>query len=238
MNKLNVIKKIVFLSLVVTVLTSFSLYKINTDKSFLIGKSKSTNSKLKGYKYKLQPIVFDALEKMKTAALKKGVRIDVVSAYRGFEHQNRLWERKFRKYKNQGLSTKQAVLKVTEYTAIPGTSRHHWGTEVDLRDYSKHNSPNLRSQKDSKYEKWMQENAHKFGFYLAYTDNKFRKGYKFESWHYSYREISKPLLIEYLKLDISKILKQEHILGNQIFTKKFIQEYINEHVLGINGNLF
>lgn len=238
MNNTSTIKKTIILSLILILLTSFSINNIKPDKAFLTGKSSARNSQFKGNKYKLQSKVFDALEKMKTAALKKGVQIDVVSAYRGFNHQNSLWKNKYLKFRNSGLSTKQAVLKVIEYTAIPGTSRHHWGTEVDLRDYNKRNTPNLRSQKNSKYEKWMQENAHKFGFYLAYNNNKFRKGYKFESWHYTYRELSKPLLIEYLKLDLVNILKQENILGNTVFTEKFIQKYINEHVLGINGNLF
>jgi len=84
----------------------------------------------------------------------------------------------------------------------------------------------------------MNENAHKYGFYLAYTNNKFRKGYKYESWHYSYRKLSKPLLNEYLKLDIIKILKKENIAGNKVFTKQFIKKYIDEHVLGINDYLF
>lgn len=230
-------KKIISSILFFVLLTNFSVEQ-NYSKGLLMGKSKDILPFLKGKDYKLQIKAYDALQKMINAASKKDVKIDVVSAYRSFNHQNRLWKSKYDKFRNRGYSVKAAVSKVIEYTAIPGMSRHHWGTEVDLRDYSKRNTKYLRSNSKSKYQKWMQENAHKYGFYLAYTNNKFRKGYNYESWHYSYREISKPMLNAYLKLDINKDLKNENIAGNTVFTKSFMDKYVEEHILGINDYLF
>jgi LAS superfamily LD-carboxypeptidase LdcB len=219
------------------VLTSFTFQNKNISKDILLGKSKAIQPLLKGSKYKLQVKAYDALEKMLADALKKGVRIEVVSAYRSFDHQNKLWKRKYLKYRKLGYSVKKAVNKIVEYTAIPGTSRHHWGTEVDLRDYKRRHTPSLRSNKNSTYEKWMHENAHKYGFYLVYTNNKFRTGYKYESWHYSYRELSNPLLKEYQKLNLYSVLRKENILGKSVFTKHFTNDYLDEHILGINGYL-
>ena len=230
-------KKIILCSLFFLMLTNFSSNQTYT-KGLLMGKSKDILPLLKGTNYKLQTNAYDALQKMINAAFQKGVKIDVVSAYRSFDHQNRLWKTKYDKFRSRGYSVKAAVSKVIEYTAIPGTSRHHWGTEVDLRDYSKRNTKYLESNSKSKYQNWMQDNAHKYGFYLAYTNNKFRKGYNYESWHYSYREISKPMLNTYLKLDINKMLKNENIVGNIVFTKNFMNKYVEEHVLGINDYLY
>ncbi|MCF6351306.1 MAG: M15 family metallopeptidase [Flavobacteriaceae bacterium] len=238
MQKNKRIQKALFFSLVITLLTSFTLLQIKTNKNILIGKSRAITPLLKGSTYKLQTNVYDALEKMKKDALKKGVKIHVISAYRSFEHQNRIWKKKYNVFRNQGLSVKETIKKITEYTAIPGTSRHHWGTEVDLSNFKNSRLKNKTATKKRKYEDWMQENAHKYGFYLVYTNNKYREGYKHESWHYSYRAISKFLLIEYLKLDIAKVLKTENIAGSTIFTKKYIEKYIEEHVLGINDYLF
>ncbi len=206
-------------------------------KNMLLGKEKI---KLYGKGYQLQKEAYLSLERMRKAALTKNVRIHVVSSYRSFAHQNRIWSRKYKTFKKKGYSIKNAVNKVKEYSAIPGTSRHHWGTDVDLTDYNKkHLKNNLQKTKSQqRYEKWMDANAHKFGFYRTYTKNPFRKGYKYESWHYSYRKIAKPMLEEYMKLDIVSILSKEKIAGNSVFTKQFLKTYISNNVLGINMYLY
>lgn len=232
-NRRFFIKNISLASFAVFSPTIFANKIKQYSKNVLIGKEKV---KLYGKGYKMQKDAYLALEKMKKEALVSGVRIHVISAYRSFEHQNRIWSRKFKKFRSKGLSVKEAVNKVKEYSAIPGTSRHHWGTDVDLVDYNKKFLNN--KIKHSKYIKWMDENAHKYGFYRVYTNNKFRAGYNYESWHYSYRNISKAMLEDYLKLDIVAVLKNEKIAGNQVFTKKFLNEYFENNVLGINDYLF
>ncbi len=217
---------------------SFSILAQNTKTGILLGKSSAIQPLLKGKTYRLQKEAYDALELMKKAALKDGIRIQVISAYRSFSHQNRIWKRKFLNFKKQGYSDKEAVKKVLEYTALPGTSRHHWGTEIDIVDYYKKNPNDPLNNKKNSFKKWLDNHAHKFGFYLVYTNNKFRKGYKYESWHFSYRKLSNPLLKEYVKLDVYQILKNEKILGNQYFTKDFMDKQVENFVLGINFYLF
>ncbi len=205
-----------------------SKYSINQ----LIGKEKI---ELYGKgNYRLQKEAYFSLEKMIKEARRQGVKIKVVSSYRGFNHQNRIWKRKYDKFIKQGLSSKQAVEKVKEYTAIPGTSRHHWGTDVDLSN----GIPRLSNHSNNKYSKWMNDNAHKYGFYRVYTKNKFRDGYNYESWHYSYRKLSNPMLKQYNKLDLVKILKNQNIAGNKHFTSVFVKNYKEKNVLGINDYLY
>ena len=33
-----------------------------------------------------------------------------------------------------GLSPEENIQKIIEYSTLPGTSRHHWGTEIDIID--------------------------------------------------------------------------------------------------------
>jgi LAS superfamily LD-carboxypeptidase LdcB len=86
----------------------------------------------------------EALESLSRAARADGVEAWARSGYRSLTQQRYLWNAKYR-----GLSTvrgadgsritltreQSAVEKVRlilSYTAFPGTSRHHWGTDVDM----------------------------------------------------------------------------------------------------------
>ena len=227
-------KSIFFFSLIAVSLLvmNFSIskqpkYSVNQ----LIGK---TPMALYGKTYKLQKEAYTALSKMIKDASRKGVKLKVVSSYRNFSHQNKIWKRKYNKFISQGFSPKKAVNKIKEYTAIPGTSRHHWGTDVDIN-----NGQNSLTNSNKKvFITWMDENAHKYGFYRAYTNNKFRAGYSYESWHYSYRNLSKPMLSQYNQLDLEKILENEKIAGNNYFTSSFIKKYKADQVYGINDYLY
>src|SRR5690625_8033590 len=74
---------------------------------------------------------------MKKAAKEKGFNIHVISSFRSYSHQNRIWERKYRDFRNRGLSHQNTIDKIIEYSAIPGTSRHHWVTDLDIIDTTK-----------------------------------------------------------------------------------------------------
>lgn len=122
------------------------------------------------------------------------INIWVVSAHRGFYQQRHIWEAKWtgqRKVEGQRLNdtlhdpTARAV-KILEYSAMPGASRHHWGTEVDFN----------RLQ-NSYYEKgsglalynWLRKNAATYGFCQPYTAGR-NKGHREEKWHWSYRPLA------------------------------------------------
>jgi LAS superfamily LD-carboxypeptidase LdcB len=100
----------------------------------LMGKD---NPYLVGTTYQLHEEVFAALEKMKIAAAKDGVEIRVVSAYRSYERQRAIWNRKYLQNQAEGLTPEDNRKKIITYSTLPGTSRHHWGTDVDIIDGSK-----------------------------------------------------------------------------------------------------
>jgi len=205
----------------------------------LIGK---THPKLYGDGFKLQKEAYDAFLKMQNAALKDGIKIKVVSSFRSYNHQNSIWKNKYLRYTKSGLSPQNAIAKIIEYSTIPGTSRHHWATDVDIVDGNvKAPSADVLNAKffDNpkiylKLKLWLKAHANLYGFYLVYTDDNTRKGFKYEPWHYSYAPLSKPMLKAYLKLDLIKILQKNKLLGSEYFTSEFIKSYKETHVLGIN----
>ncbi len=186
----------------------------------------------------------DAFILMKKAAYQDGFDLKMVSSYRSYERQKAIWERKYIKYTQQGMKPLDAMAKIIEYSTIPGTSRHHWGTDMDIIDgYAKVTGDVLVPSKFEaggpfeKFKLWLDENAQNFGFHLVYTDNYFRKGFKYEPWHYSYAPLSKPMLKQYRKLNILKLLSQAEMEGSEHFTRGFLMEYIHNNILDINPDL-
>ena len=188
--------------------------------------------------------VHQAFIQMKEKAAMDGIAIEIVSAYRSYDRQKAIWNRKFSANQKAGLSPTQNILKIIEYSTLPGTSRHHWGTDIDVIDG---NAPRegdvLLTEKFygkgpySALRKWMEKHAADFGFLLPYTNNPERKGFYYEPWHYSYAPISKKYLNDYLKLDLNVVLKTTGLLGKEALDAAFIKKYIKENVLGISSKL-
>src|SRR5690606_20960405 len=111
---------------------SFYFNEFSEDE--LIGKGKPT---LFGDGFNLRKEAQIQFDLMRKSAKEKGFTIYSVSSYRSYAHQNSIWERKYKSYRNQGLSHQKTIEKIIEYSTIPGTSRHHWGTDLDIIETTK-----------------------------------------------------------------------------------------------------
>ena len=143
----------------------------------------------------LRQEAFDAYKKMYEAARKENISLVIRSASRNFDYQKRIWNRKWKDKRNSIPDSKKRVLNILQYSSMPGTSRHHWGTEVDLNSF---NNQWFTYGKGLKLFNWMTNNAHKYGFHRPYTaKNKDRlTGYNEEKWHWSYTPLSKLMLAD------------------------------------------
>lgn len=207
----------------------------------LIGKGKPA---LHGNDFKLLEGAYLQFNLMKKAAKEKGFNIHVISSYRSFTHQNGIWERKYKSYRNQGFSHQKTIEKIIEYSTIPGTSRHHWGTDLDIIDSTKGIPSNPLSETHFNeggrwhpFKLWLDENSEKFGFHLVYTNKPGRKGFAYEPWHFSYKPLSCQMLNAYKELDLKKILQSNKLMGSEHFTDAFIEKYKRENILDINPDL-
>ena len=208
----------------------------------LMGK---TAISLYGQDINLRKAAHDAFIDMKKAAYQDGIDLKIVSSYRSFERQQAIFERKYLAYtQDDGMEPLEAVDKIIEYSTIPGTSRHHWGTDIDITDgHHKTEGDVLVSEKFKAggpfetLKNWMDENSFKFDYYLVYTDNPKRRGFKYEPWHYSYAPLSIPMLSSFRKKNILQLLQKEDFLGSEHFTTGFIRSYIQDNILDINPSL-
>jgi len=199
---------------------------------------------LVGDSFKLQKPVYEAFLKMKSAALKEGILIQAVSSYRSYNHQKNIWNRKYNKYLSEGFLPKEAIEEIIKYSTLPGTSRHHWGTDIDIIDGMVIMPKNILLEENYnaggvyyKLKTWMDLNSEKFGFHLVYDNSLTRKGFKYEPWHYSYKKISQPMLKDFSLINLNDFFETKKLNGVKHFTEDFLGMYLNRNVFSINNQL-
>ena len=212
------------------------------DLDIIIGKSQNN---LVGDSIRLEVNTYKAFKKMEAAAKRDGIYLKIVSAYRGFERQKLIWNNKYEKFTNDfSLEPEKAISEIIRFSTVPGTSRHHWGTDIDIIDGNFPDEENVlvseKFEKDGlfyKLKNWLDNNSENFGFYLTYTNDKNRKGFEFEPWHYSYKPVSVKYYRALIKTDLKKIIKSLDINGSDYFDESFIDAYIAENIMDINPDL-
>lgn len=143
--------------------------------------------------------VYTAFINMANAAKKDGISYTIISGTRNFAHQKRIWDWKWNK-KYKDLPPNDRIKKILEFSSMPSTSRHHWGTDIDLNNLE---NSYFEKGKGKKEYNWLVKNANRFGFYQVYTSKKSgRKGYHEEKWHWSYAPLSS-LYLKYYNKHIS-----------------------------------
>ena len=211
--------------------SQFSILNSQFSKSLLLGKfnpSQDTNFVLipehmaSNKSMYCHRETFHAYLAMRDSALKEGITLTIVSATRNFDRQLQIWNRK---WQNTQGNDSIKVRSIMRYSSMPGTSRHHWGTDLDFisveTDYWTHGE-GLRIYQ------WLCANAHKFGFFQPYTADPARTGYAEERWHWSYAPLSKPYLEAYRQK-----ITAEDITG---FSGSYLVDslkIIQSHVFGI-----
>lgn len=180
----------------------------------------------------------EAFKKMYAAAQKEGIKLTVISAFRSFYDQRSIWDAKFEgkrqvdgKMLDPKLSDEEKVKRILRWSAMPGTSRHHWGTDIDINSVS---PAYWNTPKGKKEYAWLIKNAPSYGFcqvYSAFSDNGRKSGYQEEKWHWSYLPVANNLTHWYTKLIKNQDLKD--CKGATVATKIDI---IKNYVLGLNPN--
>jgi len=195
-------------------------------------------------KIQLTRRAYKAFNRMKMAAWNDGIGIRTVSSFRSYADQKRIFERKFKAFTEEGDSGADAIERIIEYSTLPGTSRHHWGTDIDIVQAGRnvdgdslleeHFEPGgaFRALKE-----WLDQNATDFDFYLVYTQDAHRKGFNYEPWHLSYAPESISLLKSYLRKEVIHNILSQKVIGYEHLSEERLNRYLEEHLLGINPKL-
>ena len=157
--------------------------------------------------HRLQEAAAQAFAALQLDARRAGFELAIASSYRSFTRQLAIWNGKASGtrlvHDDRGQPVEMAALSASDqlhailrYSAIPGTSRHHWGTDLDVynlaavpADYAVQLSPQEVAAGgvfDSLH-CWLDERmaaGESRGFYRPYASD--RGGVAPERWHLSY----------------------------------------------------
>lgn len=93
----------------------------------------------------IHPLILAPLTELARNACLAGFQLRVVSGFRSFDRQLAIWNAKALGQRlvltqdelpvdMQALSDTEKVFAILNWSALPGTSRHHWGTDIDVYD--------------------------------------------------------------------------------------------------------
>ena len=126
-----------------------------------------------------------ALKRMFADCRAAGCDPVLLSAYRSWETQNSLYQRKVQYYLDLGYGEADARYLAGQVVAVPGTSEHQLGLAVDIVDNG--NWSTDYSQENTRTQKWMMEHCWEYGFILRYPNGTTGiTGIIYEPWHYRY----------------------------------------------------
>jgi len=159
--------------------------------------------------------VVGPLEKLSDAAAREGFELKVLSGFRDFSQQLRIWNLKATGQRalldSQGvaldfhrLNEEEIVHAILRWSALPGASRHHWGTDLDIYDESARPQDYAIELTPAEVEgngmfapfhDWLDSHLEKAGFFRPYARD--QGGVSPERWHLSYRPLSEKYLSQF-----------------------------------------
>ncbi len=201
------------------------------DESFLVNIPESLKGSNSKTIQKMHPDVVEPLLELGHLAEKDGQPFKVISSYRNFERQKLIWNRKFNgetplldQSDNvidiNGMKNIELIRSIMLYSALPGASRHHWGSDFDIFPSSavENGYPiQLTSSEFSNsgvaapLNRWLSENLHKTDFFRPYE--RYQKGVAAEPWHISYRPLSEQALEQLSSEKIKTVIEESNDLA-------------------------
>ena len=175
----------------------------------MLGREDTHVKPIVGTQHRLQKDSLDAFLHMQQQASISGVDIQICSSFRSFDKQLSIWNRKWSgelplntldggQINASDLNDNEKIHAIMLWSALPGASRHHWGTDFDVYDKTQventgHDFQLVPAEYTdrgpcAKLNAWIQTHANEFDFYLPYAD--YTGGVAREPWHLSYSPIA------------------------------------------------
>jgi LAS superfamily LD-carboxypeptidase LdcB len=180
---------------------------------------------------------------MRDAAAGAGIDLQAISSFRDFDRQLQLWNRKWRGerplYARDGtlldhasLSEADLVNAILAWSAIPGGSRHHWGSDIDVIDAAAMPAGYQVQLLPAEYApggvfarltSWLDSHMSRFGFFRPYGSD--RGGAGIEPWHLSYAPVAGEAM-EALSLSVLRsALMPSDMLGKHAVLERLPEIY-------------
>ena len=197
----------------------------------LTGRSRSHLAEVAAPPCALHREVVSPFLTLRAAAAADGLDLVAVSSFRDFDRQLAIWNAKFRGERPMrdragqplevaGLSAAQRVEAILWWSALPGASRHHWGTDFDVVDAAAM-PPGYRPQlvieefreggPFARLTSWLDEHMHAFGFFRPYATD--RGGVSPEPWHLSYAPVADAATAQFSMQGLREVLEASDVEG-------------------------
>ncbi|MGH8311026.1 MAG: M15 family metallopeptidase [Steroidobacteraceae bacterium] len=189
---------------------------------------------------------------MRNAAAAADIDLVPVSSFRDFDAQLRVWNEKYRGertlYDRDGRPLAHAALSEPElieallwWSAVPGASRHHWGTEIDVID--RNALPQDQGLKllpiefgpagpFARLNDWLDEHMQKHGFFRPYRSD--RGGVAPEPWHLSYGPVAERAL-EQMTVDVLRAALEERAVDGKAVVLQMLAEIHRRYVANVDA---
>jgi len=198
--------------------------------------------------------VLEPLNELKKAAEQAGFKLGVCSSFRSFDRQVQIWNAKVSgatpvlnslsiPMDIKSLSPEKLIEAILRWSALPGTSRHHWGTDFDVIDLAQLNAGTSFRLVPEEFESgslfgklhdWLDENMESYGFFRPYQID--RGGVSPERWHLSYAPLAQSYLSQHSEELVRKVLEPSELrLKKEVLTflpeiwKKFVTNITPPH---------
>lgn len=183
--------------------------------SELTGRSRTHIRELAEPPCALHHAVVGPFQAMRAAAAQEGIDLVPFSSFRDFDRQLAIWNGKARGERElrdeagrlldaTTLDDEARVAAILHWSALPGASRHHWGSDFDVMDAAAM-PPGYRLQVVpeeyapggifARLDSWLAGNAARFGFYRPYGT--WRGGVQPEPWHLSHAAVAQAALQQF-----------------------------------------
>ena len=172
----------------------------------------------------LRTEVLEAFLMLRQLAENEGITLIIISGTRSFNHQKSIWDRKWGRTRYMGWQEIDKAIDILTYSSMPGTSRHHWGTDIDFNSLE---NSYFDSGDGLKVYDFLKRCGEELGFKQVYTSKKDgRTGYEEEKWHWSYMPTSSVMLEKYNELVSTQDLRGFN--GSQVAdTLQIIDNFVN-----------
>jgi LAS superfamily LD-carboxypeptidase LdcB len=189
--------------------------------------------------------------RMRSAAAVDGFELSPMSSFRDFARQLAIWNGKFSGEKPMldaagehvdasSLSDAARIDTILLWSALPGASRHHWGTDVDVVD-ARAIPPGYRVQLTPQefapggpfaaLGEWLEAHAARYGFFRPYRG--VRSGVAPEPWHLSFAPTAENARRKFTAAVLYKALNAAPVLGKEEVLRR-IEELHARYVAAID----
>jgi LAS superfamily LD-carboxypeptidase LdcB len=177
---------------------------------------------------------------LRRAAQADGIDLLPLSSFRDFSRQLAIWNEKFSgerpMYDAAGQALEAGALApaaridaILLWSALPGASRHHWGTDLDLIDRNAAPMDQIKLTCEefapggpfARLDQWLEAHAPRFGFFRPFQG--VRSGVRPEPWHCSFAPIA-----ERARRSLSPTVLRAAIAGAPLLGKEAVLERLDE----------